>query len=85
MLYFADLMETDRLRTLLDDRIKKLRDAVKDIDRIEKEWGADTSAGAQFVAGFGAAVASAAAEYIESNQQMLFDQKRRSPSPQLFR
>jgi len=73
MLYFADLMETDRLRTLLDDRIKELRDAVQQIDRIEQERGPDTSAGAQFVAGFGSAVAEAAADYIESNRDMLFN------------
>jgi DNA-binding PadR family transcriptional regulator len=73
MLYFADLMDTDRLRCLLDDRIKELRNAVSDISRIEKSCGSNSSAGAQFVAGFGAAVASAAADYIESNRQILFD------------
>ena len=73
MLYFADHMETDRLSTLLDDRIKELRDAVVHINRIEKEWGPDTSAGARFVAGFGSAVAEAAADYIESNREMLFN------------
>jgi PadR family transcriptional regulator AphA len=75
MLYFADLMETDRLSALLDDRIKELRDAVVHINRIEKEWGTDTSAGARFVAGFGSAVAEAAADYIESNREMLFNKE----------
>ena len=73
MLYFADLMETDHLRTLMDDRVKELRAAVLHINRIEKEWGPDTSVGAQFVAGFGSAIAKAAAEYIESHRDMLFN------------
>ncbi len=73
MLYFADHIEDEHLRTLMDDRVKALRDAVLHIGRIEKEWGPDTSVGAQFVAGFGSAVAKAAADYIESNREMLFD------------
>ena len=73
MLYFADHIEDEHLRTLMDDRVKALRDAVLHIGRIEKEWGPDTSAGAQFVAGFGSAVAKAAADYIESNREMLFN------------
>lgn len=84
MLYFADLMEADHLRALLDDRINALRNAVSDISRIEKAWGANSSAGAQFVAGFGAAVASAAADYIESNRQMLFDRDVDKASQQNF-
>jgi PadR family transcriptional regulator AphA len=75
MLYFADLMEADHLRTLMDDRVKELREAVLHIDRIEKERGPDTSVGAQFVAGFGLAIAQAAADYIESNREMLFSKE----------
>jgi PadR family transcriptional regulator AphA len=71
MLYFADLMDAEHLRTLVDDRVRELREAVLHIDRIEKEWGPDTSVGAQFVAGFGSAIAKAAADYIESNREML--------------
>lgn len=73
MMYFADLMDTERLSSLLDERVAALRDAVSQISRIEDEWGADTPAGAQFVAGFGSAVAHAAAEYIESHRDLLFD------------
>lgn len=79
MLYFADLMESDRLSTLLDERIKELRAAVVHIDRIEKERGPGTSAGAQFVAGFGSAVAEAAANYIESNREMLLAKNVATP------
>ena len=71
MLYFADLMDAEHLRTLMDDRVRELREAVLHIDQIEKGWGPDTSVGAQFVAGFGSAIASAAADYIESNREML--------------
>lgn len=79
MLYFADHMEADHLRTLMDDRVKELREAVLHIDRIEKEWGPDTTVGAQFVAGFGSAIAKAAADYIESNREMLFSNEVESP------
>ena len=75
MLYFADLMEPERLQAMLDNRVKALREAVLHIDRIEKEWGTDTSVGAQFVAGFGSAIAEAAAEYIESNRELLFEKE----------
>ena len=80
MLYFADLMEADRLSRLLDERVSELRDAVSHIDQIEKDWGSDTPAGARFVAGFGSTIAKAAADYIESNRDMLLENKMRARS-----
>jgi PadR family transcriptional regulator AphA len=73
MLYFADLIEPERLSTLLDERVKALKGAIVDIDQIEESWGKETPAGARFVAGFGASVAKAAADYIESNRELLMD------------
>jgi DNA-binding PadR family transcriptional regulator len=71
MLYFSDLMDADRLDDLLDERLKDLRAAIIDIDEIERGWDTDAAAGARFVAGFGASVAKAAAEYIELNREAL--------------
>jgi PadR family transcriptional regulator AphA len=73
MLYFADLIEPERLSTLLDERVEALKGAIVDIDRIEESWGKETPAGARFVAGFGASVAKAAADYIESNRELLMN------------
>jgi len=70
-IYFADLLDTERLGVLLDDRLQKLRDTVAHIEHIEQEWGPETSAGARFVAGFGAVMAKAAAEYVETNRHLL--------------
>ena len=78
MLYFADLIEPERLSVLLDERLAELRAAIVDIDEIEKAWDADTAVGARFVAGFGASVARAAADYIESNREALLEQTRES-------
>jgi DNA-binding PadR family transcriptional regulator len=71
MIYFADLMGPQRLRELLRQRVNDLRAAVDHIDQIEAEDPGLDSAGARFVAGFGAAVARAAAQYIEANQDAL--------------
>jgi len=73
MLYFADLMKPERLSVLLDERLEELKGTLVDIDEIEESWDTDTSAGARFVAGFGASVAKAAAEYIESNREILLN------------
>jgi PadR family transcriptional regulator AphA len=77
MLYFADLMEPERLSDLLDQRLDALRAAVVETDDIEKDWDAN-SAGAKFIAGFGAHIAKAAAEYIEANREALLEQTRKS-------
>ena len=71
MIYFADRIDEDRLADLLDDRVEKLRETVKQIEAVSRHHTGDTSAGANFVAGFGAVVAEAAARYIESNRHLL--------------
>jgi PadR family transcriptional regulator AphA len=77
MIYFADLMEPEHLQSILTERLVELRKAVSHIEEIEQKRGTDAPAGARFVAGFGAAVAKTAAEYIESNQGLLIDQKKK--------
>ena len=67
MIYFADRMDDERLAKLLDTRVEKLRESIEDIAA-----GMDQhSPGAEFVAGFGAVVAEAAARYIETNRHLL--------------
>jgi len=69
MIYFADLVEDNRLMEVLDDHVEQLRETVRFIEHQERN-GSKT-AGPSFVAGFGAVVAQAAAEYIESHRHML--------------
>ncbi len=71
MIYFADRIEEKRLDVLLDDRIEQLRETIKLIETSTARTEGDNSAGAKFVAGFGAVVAEAAAKYIESNRHLL--------------
>jgi len=71
MMYFAELIDDQRVSTLLDDRIEAFEDAVQHISSIESEMGNEATPGAKFVAGFGAVIAKAAAEYIEKNRHLL--------------
>ncbi len=71
IIYFADRIEEQRLTDLLDDRIKQLRETIKLIERSHEATEGDNSAGAEFVAGFGAVIAEAAAKYIETNRHLL--------------
>ncbi len=73
-LYFADLMEPERLQELLEQRVIEMRETVEDIDAIVKAQGQQMSGGAHFVAGFGAALAAAATRYIEQHESLLFEQ-----------
>jgi len=69
MIYFADLVDEARLAEVLDERVEQLRETVRRIE-LQEIKGSNT-AGATFVAGFGAVIAQAAAEYIESNRHLL--------------
>ena len=71
MLFFADLMDNDRLEEVMDERLEKLRGASAETQVMSDAWGENTPAGARFVAGFGAALAQAAVEYIEQNRHLL--------------
>jgi PadR family transcriptional regulator AphA len=71
MIYFSDRIDDERLADLLDDRVERLRETVKHIESISQQHVGDSSAGANFVAGFGQVVAEAAARYIESNRHLL--------------
>ena len=76
MIYFSDRIDDSRLADLLDDRVAKLRETVKQIETIQSESAEQGTAGAEFVAGFGAVIAEAAAKYIESNRHLLTNQTK---------
>jgi len=69
MMWFADLVDDNRLDEVLDDRVEQLLETVRFMEN--QEINGSKTAGAAFVAGFGAVVAKAAAEYIESHRHML--------------
>lgn len=69
MMYFADRVDDHRLIEVLDDHVEQLHETMRFIAQQEPHGGG--KAGAAFVAGFGAVMAQAAADYIESNRHML--------------
>ncbi len=71
MIYFAELMEPQRLDALMDDRLRQLREAEAHIAGIQSRWNDATPVGARFVAGFGALLAKVAGDYIETHRHML--------------
>ncbi|MDP6414034.1 MAG: PadR family transcriptional regulator [Gammaproteobacteria bacterium] len=78
-MYFADQIDKDKLQRLLDNRIREFHDATAHIERAAEPQSTHNPAGARFVAGFGKAIALAAANYIEENRHML----ESSPAAQL--
>lgn len=70
-MYFAELMDPQRLAAVLEERLHGLREAERHIERIRSDWTDETPAGARFVAGFGAALAKVAADYIETHRHLL--------------
>lgn len=77
MMYFAELMDADRLTELLDNRLSELRDAIVHIEAVAAD-DRELPSGARFVAGFGATLAAAAAAYIEEHGPTLLNEARQS-------
>jgi len=80
MMYFADQLDANRLQLLLDDRISEFHDATAHIEHITAPRSTETPAGVRFVAGFGKAIAQAAASYIEENRHMLESRPKTQPT-----
>jgi PadR family transcriptional regulator AphA len=76
MMYFADQLDADRLKRLLDERIEAFHDTKAHIDGITQSRADETPAGTQFVAGFGKAMSEAAARYIEEHRHLLEDESK---------
>ena len=67
--------------TARSDRVDDLQETLAHIERIRHGWEANPPAGAEFVAGFGAALAQAAADYIENHGDgLLADTARQRPA-----
>ncbi len=82
MMWFAELVDKHRLDEVLDDRVEQLRETVRYMEN--QEINDSKTAGAAFVAGFGAVVAQAAAEYIETHRHMLTAQSAQSLNKDLM-
>ncbi len=79
MIYFAEFMDNQRLDALLDERLQELRGAEAHIADIQRGWSRHVPVGARFVAGFGAALARAAADYIEENRHLVAGARKTAP------
>jgi PadR family transcriptional regulator AphA len=80
MMYFSDQIDANRLQYLLDNGISEFHDATAHIERITETRTNDTPAGTRFVAGFGKAIAQAAASYIEENRHLLESRPTTQPA-----
>jgi hypothetical protein len=68
---FAHLMRPEDIETVLDHRLGDIARYQAMFTHFENECMADWPEGAQFVLGFGKAVASAMETYIKKNRHML--------------
>jgi DNA-binding PadR family transcriptional regulator len=71
LMYFAELMSTDRLREVLDQRAQEIEDLFTKADEFDHRFGDPLSAGEQFVSGYGRALLKAAREYIRENRHLV--------------
>ena len=76
---FAHLMTDDQIDAVIDHRLGEIQKLLKVFEEFDECDLAEVPKGAEFVAGFGRAVACACRDYIENNRQMLVD----SESPEL--
>jgi len=76
MMYFADQLDADRLKQLLDERTEAFHATTAHIEGNTESLSDETPAGAQFVAGFGKAMSEAAARYIEEHRHLLEDESK---------
>ena len=76
MMYFADQLDADRMKHLLDERMDAFHDITAHIERFTESRSKDIPAGTRFVAGFGKAMAQAAALYIEEHRHLLEDEAK---------
>lgn len=73
LMYFAELMPTDRLREVLDQRAREIEDLFIKADEFDHRFGHPLSAGEQFVSGYGRALLEAARKYIRENRHLVED------------
>jgi len=70
-LFFADLMTTEQVDAVLDNRLREVEEFLRVLDAMNTGDSARWPAGARFVAGFGRAMALACRGYIRENRDLL--------------
>lgn len=70
-MYFADYLEPERLEQMLTSWNQSLSDGVARLELLEQKFGTDVPPGTRFVLGFGKALATAMARYVEENRSLL--------------
>jgi len=77
------LLPPERIEQLLEERIRDFCSTLEHIESIEKARAGESHAGAEFVAGFGAAISQAAADYLREHGPSLVEgsqQQRSAPN-----
>lgn len=72
-MFFAHLMSTDQINTVLDNRVKQVDEFLKLIASLDLSESSCWPPGASFVAGFGVAMAEACKKYIDENRDQMID------------
>ena len=80
LMYFAQLMPTDRLRAVLDQRSREIENLFVMVDEFEHRVGDPLSAGERFVSGYGRALLEAARDYIRDNRHLVEQDGERKPT-----
>ena len=80
-IYFAEMMDAERLTELLNNRVAELHATVTHIEDVATGRDTNLTPGARFVAGFGAAVAKAAADYIDQHGPELVQETQKQEQP----
>ncbi len=71
ILYFAHMLPPERIRSVLDERLRDIDLLLAALDRRDAEAGTDRSPGIEFVAGFGRSLLEAARTYIDDHRHEL--------------
>jgi DNA-binding PadR family transcriptional regulator len=71
LMYFAQLMPTDRLKAVLDQWAAEIQDMLAGVDQFEASQGRAMSQGERFVSGYGRALLVAARDYLDHHRHLL--------------
>ncbi len=84
-IYFSEFLPYEQLERVLNNQIADLRDSINHINELTDKAPREPSAGASFTAGFGAALAKTATEYIETHREQLLNASRAAQDHQRSR
>lgn len=71
MLWFAHLMSNEQINTVIDYRLEEVKKFLAMLDELDGCNEQEECTGANFVAGFGRAIATACRNYLEENRHTL--------------